>query len=84
MNKNHKDHLSITPGVGVKVVKTKRNPNGDIELALRKLKKEIKDSGKIQKLKDNRAFVSKKDKQRKLVERARYFQQVASKELSNS
>ena len=49
MNKNHKDHLSITPGVGVKVVKTKRNPNGDIELALRKLKKEIKDSGKIQK-----------------------------------
>ena len=36
-------------------------------------------------LKKNKgAFVSKKDKQRKLVERARYFQQLESKELIDS
>ena len=65
MNKSQKHHQSILPGVGVKVVKTKRHPDGDIELALRKFKKEVKDSGKIQNLKDRRQFVSKKTKQRK-------------------
>ena len=35
-------------------------------------------------LKDNRYFISKKTIQRKQKERARYFQQQASKELLNS
>ena len=43
-------------------------------------KKEVKGSGKLQDLKDRRQFTSKKEIQRKQKERARYFQQVVSKE----
>jgi len=84
MNKNQKHHESITPGVGVRVVKTKRYPDGDIEFALKKLKKEVKSSGKLIKLKELQQFTSKKDIQRRQKDRARYFQQQASKELRNS
>jgi ribosomal protein S21 len=84
MNKNQKHHESITPGVGVSVVKTKRHPKGDIEFALKKFKKEVKSSGNLQKLKDRREFIPKRDIQRAQKDRARYFQQQASKELRNS
>ena len=86
MSKKTKRQQSILPGaeVGVRVIKTKRNPNGDIELALRSLKKELKVSGKIQRLRSLQQFESKKSIQRKQKERARYFQQQASKELQNS
>ena len=86
MSKKTKRQQSILPGaeVGVRVIKTKRNPNGDIELALRSLKKELKVSGKIQRLRSLQQFESKKSIQRKQKERARYFQQQASKELRNS
>ena len=72
MNKSNKKstrEMSILPGaeVGVRVVKTKRRPNGDIELALRSLKKELKVSGKMQRLKDNRYFISKKTIQRNQI-----------------
>jgi ribosomal protein S21 len=84
MNKNQKHHESIIPGVGVRVIKTKRYPKGDVELALKKLKKEVKVSGKIQELRDRKEFKSKKQLQRKQRERARYFQQLESKALKNS
>ena len=84
MNKNQKHHQSITPGVGVQVIKTKRHPKGDIEFALKKLKKEIKSSGKLQQLRDKRYFVPKSETKRKQVERARYFQQQDSKDLLSS
>ena len=84
MNKNQKHHESIHPGVGVSVVKTKRSPNGDIEFALKKFKKEVKSSGKLTKLRERKQFESKKSIQRKQKERARYFQQQASKELLKS
>jgi|TARA_Y100000004_G_C8612945_1_gene285499 ribosomal protein S21 len=84
MNKNQKHHESILPGVGVRVVSTKRHPKGDIEFALKKLKKEIKSSGKLAKLREQRYFVPKKDIQRDQKSRARYFQQQESKELRNS
>jgi len=84
MNKNQKHHESIIPGVGVRVVKTKRYPKGDLELALKKLKKEVKFSGKIQELRDRKEFKSKKQIQRRQKERARYFQQQESKALRNS
>jgi ribosomal protein S21 len=84
MNKNQKHHESIHPGVGVSVVKTKRSPNGDIEFALKKFKKEVKSSGKLTKLRERRHFTPKKDIQRQQKARARYFQQMASKELLNS
>ena len=86
MSKKTKRQQSILPGaeVGVRVVKTKRHPNGDIELALKSLKKELKASGKLQKLKDKQEFTSKKTIERKQRERARYFQQMSSKELLRS
>ena len=84
MNKNQKHHESITPGVGVKVIKTKRSPNGDIEFALKKLKKEIKSSGKLQRLRDKRYFVPKSETKRHQKDRARYFQQQESIQLQNS
>ena len=84
MNKNKKHHESIIPGVGVRVIKTKRHPKGDLELALKKLKKEVKSSGKIQQLRDRKEFISKKTIQRRQRERARYFQQQESKTLRNS
>ena len=84
MNKNQKHHQSITPGIGVKVVKTKYHPNGDVEFALKKLKKEIKSSGRLQELKDRREFTPKKAIQRDQKSRARYFQQQESKKLKNS
>ena len=85
-NKKTKRQQSILPGaeVGVRVIKTKRNPKGDIELAFRSLKKELKASGKLARLKERQQFVSKKTIQRKQKERARYFQQQASKELLRS
>ena len=51
-NKKSKREMSILPGaeVGVRVVKTKRKPNGDIELALKSLKKELKVSGEVNQL----------------------------------
>jgi ribosomal protein S21 len=86
MNKKTKRQQSMLPGaeVGVRVIKTKRNPNGDIELALRSLKKELKASGKLQRLKEKQEFTSKKTIQRRQKERARYFQQQESINLRNS
>jgi len=84
MNKNQRHHESILPGVGVRVVSTKRHPKGDIEFALRKLKKEVKSSGKLIKLKELQQFESKADIKRKQKDRARYFQQLESKEILSS
>ena len=40
MNRKHKRQKSILPGAtGVRVVKTKQHPNGDIAYALRSLNK---------------------------------------------
>lgn len=78
MNKNNKRHLAVLPGVGigVKVLPSKRFPKGDISMALRKLKREVKDSGKMQEFKDRRFFVSKKVKQRKQKEAVVYAQRM--------
>jgi len=84
MQKNQKHHESILPGVGVSVVKTNRSPNGDIEFALKKFKKEVKSSGKLTDLRDKSEFRSKKDIQREQKDRARFFQQMESKELRQS
>ena len=67
MNKQTKRQQSILPGaeVGVRVIKTKRHPKGDIELALKSLKKELKASGKMHKLKEKQEFTSKKTIQRR-------------------
>tara|TARA_Y100000310_G_scaffold2854_1_gene3821 strand:- start:357 stop:620 length:264 start_codon:yes stop_codon:yes gene_type:complete len=76
---------SILPGagVGVKVLYIKDKygkQKGLIDLALKKFKKEVKESGKLLELKERSHFVSKKVKARKQKERAVFFQQLDSRE----
>ena len=77
MNKKEKRRKSILPGaVGVKVVKTKQHPNGDIAYALRSFKKEMKEAGKLQELRERRYYIPKSAKRREQMQRAKYFQWV--------
>ena len=78
MNKKMKRQKSILPGaLGVRVIKTKHHPKGDINFALRSFKKELKESGKMQELRDRRYFVPKSAKKREQMKRAKYFQWVS-------
>ena len=76
MSKQSKHQKSLVPGagVGVKVLSTKIYPKGDINFALKLFKRELKESGKIQNLKDRRQFISKSQKRREEVNRAKYYQ----------
>ena len=77
MNKKEKRRKSILPGaIGVRVVKTKQQPNGDIGYALRSFKKELKEAGTLQELRDRRYFTPKSAKRREQMDRAKYFQWV--------
>ena len=80
MNKKMKRNKSILPGVevGVRVVKTKQHPRGDINFALRSFKKELKQSGKLTELRERRYFRKKSDIRREQIKRARYFQRMES------
>ena len=81
MNKKMKRQKSILPGaLGVKVIKTKQHPRGDINFALRSFKKEMKESGKLQELRERRYFVPKSAKKREQMKRAKFFQQLESKQ----
>ena len=72
-----KRQKSILPGaLGIRVVKTKQYPNGDINFALRSFKKELKQSGKMEELRERRYFVPKSAKKREQMKRAKYFQWV--------
>jgi ribosomal protein S21 len=76
MSKQSKHQKSLVPGagVGVKVLSTKIYPKGDINFALKLFKRELKESGKIQNLKDRKEFISKSQKRREEVNRAKYYQ----------
>ena len=76
MSKQSKHQKSIVPGAGVavKVLSTKIYPKGDINFALKMFKRELKESGKIQNLKDRRHFISKSQKRKEEVDRAKYCQ----------
>ena len=77
MNKRMIRQKSILPGaLGVRVVKTKQHPKGDINFALRSFKKDLKESGKLQELRERRYFVPKSAKRREQLKRAKYFQWV--------
>ena len=77
MNKRMKRQKSILPGaLGVRVVKTKQHPKGDINFALRSFKKDLKESGKLQELRERRYFVPKSAKRREQLKRSKYFQWV--------
>ena len=85
MNKHEKRKKSILPGgAGVKVVSyKKKNKYGKIEEvadighALRAFKKEVKESGKLEELRERRYFTPKSAKNREKMKRARYFQWVS-------
>ena len=78
MNKKQKRLKTILPGVevGVRVIKTKQHPKGDINFALKSFKKEMKASGRLQELRERRYFVPKSQRRRVQLERAKYFQWV--------
>ena len=77
MNKKMKRQKSILPGAtGVRVIKTKQHPNGDINFALRSFKKELKQSNKLDELKERRYYIPKSAKKREMMKRAKYFQWV--------
>ena len=78
MNKKMKRQKSILPGaLGVRVIKTKQYPKGDINFALRSFKKDLKESGKLQELRERRYFVPASAKKREQLKRAKYFQWVS-------
>ena len=55
-----KRQKSILPGaLGVRVVKTKQYPKGDINFALRSFKKDLKESGKLQELRETKPNTTK-------------------------
>ncbi len=77
MNKKQKRLKSVLPGaVGVRVIKTKQHPNGDINFALRSFKKEMKAAGTLAELRERRYYTPKSQKRRVQLERAKYFQWV--------
>ena len=82
MSKQSKHQKSIVPGAGVavKVLSTKIYPKGDINFALKMFKRELKESGKIQNLKDRRQFISKSQKRREEINRAKYYQWLADQQ----
>jgi len=76
---------SILPGIGVGVkvpyVKGKDGrQKGLIDLALKKFKREVKESGKLFELRDRRHFVPKSEKLRKQKEKAVFQQYLDSRE----
>ena len=83
MSKQSKHQKSIVPGAGVavKVLSTKIYPKGDINFALKMFKRELKESGKIENLKNRKQFISKSQKRREEVNRAKYYQWLADQQF---
>jgi len=78
MNKHEKRQKSILTGAtGVKVVRSKFQPDGDIAHALRSFKKDVKESGVLDEYKSRRYHIPKSEKNRKKMELARYMQWVS-------
>ena len=75
MSKQNKHFMSIIPGAGiaVKVLSTKQYPKGDINSALKAFKRELKESGKMEDLKNRKEFKSKGQKRKEEVDRAKYY-----------
>jgi len=76
MSKQSKHQKSIVPGAGVavKVLPTKQYPKGDINFALKSFKRELKESGKMEDLKNRRHFISKSERRREELNSAKYYQ----------
>mgnify|MGYP003122619249 FL=1 len=78
MPREDKSIKSIVPGnaIAAKVQKSKRFPNGDINRALGKWKRALKDSGKIESLKENKEFIKPSVIKRQEINKAKYIQYI--------
>lgn len=78
MSKSRKHLDSIIPGValGARVVKTKRRPEGDINAAIGKWKRAVKDAGVVETLKDRKEYIKESVKRRAEIDRAKYMQKI--------
>ena len=76
-SKQSKKNLkTVIPGSGVaiKVLPTKQYPKGNINFALKSFKRDLKESGKLEQIKNRRFFISKGQKRKEEVDRAKYYQ----------
>ena len=72
MNKKQKQHQMIVPGnsTAVNVV------NQDLGFALRTWKRNVKDSGVLEYVKENRTFTKPSIKRRDMISKAKYSQKM--------
>ena len=72
MNKKQKQHQTIVPGnsVAVNVI------NQDLGFALRTWKRDVKESGVLDYVKDNRTYVKPSVKRRNVISKAQYRQKM--------
>lgn len=75
MNKKQKQHQSIYPGhpLAVNVVGTQRE---DLAFALKIWKRKVKNSGILEKIKDNKEFIKPSVKKRKQRQSAQFIQRI--------
>ena len=57
-------------------MKTKRRPEGDINAAIGKWKRAVKDAGVIETLKDRKEYIKESVKRRAEIDRAKYMQKI--------
>jgi ribosomal protein S21 len=74
MNKKQKQHQSIVPGnaTAVNVV------NQDLGFALRTWKRKVKNTGVLEKTKDNKEFIKPSVKRRQQRQAAQFMQRIKS------
>lgn len=72
MNRKQKQHKTSVPGhfAGVVVV------DNDLAYALRTFKRKMKETGVLEKIKDNRTFIKPSVKRRSQISRAKYIQYI--------
>ena len=78
MNKKSKNLDGVIPGhgLGVKVIKTKRRPDGDINQAIGTWKRLVKDAGIIESMRDRKEYQKKSVTRRAELNRAKYIQKI--------
>jgi len=76
MNKTDKRIDDVIPGqaLGVKVPKTKRHPEGDVNRAILKWKRIVKDAGVLETVKERQEFKKKSVIKREMINKAVYLQ----------
>ena len=70
------DHILPGQTLGVKVTKTKRYPDGDVNGAILKWKRMVKDAGVLDEVKDRQEFKKKSIVKRDQLSKAKYIQKI--------